>query len=87
MAGTKTRIKQTAATCRAHVLETGNAVAREFISDIESAYCEGKRGRVDRNEAWSVFVDQRQITSEMLERVMASFKAYDAGMPNFLPGS
>lgn len=87
MTGTKTRIKQTAAACRAHVLETGNAMAREFIKDVEVAYAVGKKGRPDRDEAWSLFVDQRQVTSEMLERVMASFKAYDAGMPNFLPGS
>lgn len=84
MAGTKTRIKQTAATCREHALASGLGCAQEFIQDVEKAFCQGKK-RPDRDEAWGVFVDQRQVTQEMLDRVDLALAKYDAGQANFLP--
>lgn len=87
MPGTKNRIKQTAEVCRGCVLATAEKpeIGREFIADVEASYT-ATRPKTDRNEAWThYFADQRQITSEMLERVGASLKRYEAGEEKFLP--
>lgn len=69
--GTKNRLAQTAATCKAHLRarHAGElALVEEFISEIE--------GRDEDAARWARFTDAKRSTTEMLERVEAAFEQW-----------
>jgi hypothetical protein len=69
--GTKNRLAQTAATCKAHLRAqyAGKiGLVEEFIAEIE--------GREEDAAQWSRFTDAKRSTAEMLGRVEAAFERW-----------
>ena len=68
--GTKNRLAQTAALCRAHLRENHRdqlALVEELIAEIEGA------GQSHDPTSWNQFTDAKRSTTEMIQRVDAAF--------------
>lgn len=74
--GTKNRLNETAAMCRAHLQDLHpdqSGLVAEFISEIE-----GSESSLDVT-AWNRFTDLRRSPAETKQRVEAAFQQWLAG--------